>query len=81
MWLPAKLGRLSSNQFIPHGVFCAPHTIDSMRAYGDESKSKPNSGDCENRFPSPLPSAALMSSAVKTCIVGDACEPDSLVVR
>ena len=32
----------------PQGDFCAPHTMLSMSAYGEESSSRPSSGDCEN---------------------------------
>lgn len=64
-----------------HPSFCAPHTIDSISAYGEESKSNPSNGDCENALPSPFANAALMSSAVNVFSVGDACDPASLVFR
>lgn len=71
----------TSSHALSYGVFCAPHTILSIRAYGDESSSNPASGDWENMFSVSLPSALLMSCAVKTCMVGDACELVSLVFR
>lgn len=64
-----------------HPSLCAPHTIDSINAYGDESRSRPSNGDCENALPSPFVKAALISSAVNVFKVGEACDPDSLLFR